>query len=182
MSFKSSLCRFITTTPAIIKSASLINEWFTICKRVPRAASPFSSPKIPCIPMPVRIKPICDMEEHASVRFKSTENTAKSAPPNIVQRPKKSNSSPHLWSCKKILLLTAKMPKTPAFVKMPDNSAEAGAGATGWAFGSQICSGNAPAFAPNPTNAQTPAIYKTPLSSQAAAAESNSDISSVPSV
>ena len=38
------------------------------------------------------------------------------------------------------------------------SSADAGAGATGWAFGSQTCSGNMPALAPKPTRAQTPTV------------------------
>ena len=42
------------------------------------------------------------------------------------------------------------MPKTPALVSMPESSALAGAGATGWALGSQMCSGKEPALAPKP--------------------------------
>ena len=181
MSFRFSLWRFITTTPAMRNNVSLIREWFTICNSVPRTASAFSSPKIPCIPHPIRIKPIWDMDEQASVRFKSTENTARSAPPNIVSRPIPSKSRPQFASCRKILQLTASTPKIPAFVKMPDKRALAGAGATGCAFGSQTCNGNAPAFAPNPTSVQAPAAYKSPFSLQAPAASKSFDISSVPS-
>ena len=49
------------------------------------------------------------------------------------------------------------MPQTPALVRMPESSAEAGAGATGCAFGSQMCRGNMPAFAPKPKRMQPPA-------------------------
>ena len=46
----------------------------------------------------------------------------------------------------------------------------AGAGATVWALDSQICSGNIPAFAPNPKSIHSPAAYSAPLSGQAVAA------------
>ena len=39
---------------------------------------------------------------------------------------------------------------TPALAMRPLRSAEAGAGAAGWALGSQLCSGNRPALAPKP--------------------------------
>ena len=41
---------------------------------------------------------------------------------------------------------------------VPDNNEEAGAGATGWALGNQICNGYIPALAPNPSNINTPPI------------------------
>ena len=50
------------------------------------------------------------------------------------------------------------MPYIPALVRIPDRRAEAGAGATGCAFGSQICSGKAPAFAPKPKSRHKPAV------------------------
>ena len=43
-----------------------------------------------------------------------------------------------------------KMASTPALVITPDRTAEAGAGATGWAVGSQPCIGNMPALVPKP--------------------------------
>ena len=39
---------------------------------------------------------------------------------------------------------------TPAFVMIPESRAEAGAGAIGWAVGSQPCMGYIPALVPNP--------------------------------
>ena len=39
---------------------------------------------------------------------------------------------------------------TPALAIRPLRSADAGAGAAGWALGSQLCSGNNPALAPKP--------------------------------
>ena len=35
---------------------------------------------------------------------------------------------------------------------MPERTADAGAGATGWAAGSQPCMGNSPAFTPKPSS------------------------------
>ena len=43
------------------------------------------------------------------------------------------------------------MPSTPALVMMPLSTAEADAGATGWAVGSQPWSGNIPALVPKPS-------------------------------
>ena len=59
--------------------------------------------------------------------------------------------------CQNMPQLIKITPKTPAFVNIPDSRADAGAGATGCALGSQICRGKAPALAPNPINRQTPA-------------------------
>ena len=53
---------------------------------------------------------------------------------------------------------TARMPQTPDLVSAPERRAEAGAGATGWAFGSQIWRGNMPAFAPKPKRMQAAAV------------------------
>ena len=50
------------------------------------------------------------------------------------------------------------MPQMPDFVKAPESRAEAGAGATGWAFGSQIWTGYMPAFAPKPKRMQAAAV------------------------
>ena len=82
----------------------------------------------------------------------------------------KRQTVPHLGSYPKILQDTAKIPNIPAFVSIPESSALAGAGATVWALGSQICSGNIPAFAPNPKSIHSPAAYSAPLSGQAVAA------------
>ena len=131
--------------------------------------------------MPVRIKPIWLIEEHASVRLRLTENTAKIAPPSIVISPSTRMRLPHAVLARKMFADTAIMPKIPDFVRMPESSADAGAGATGCAFGSQICSGNMPAFAPKPNRMQMLAAQMTPLFGQAAAAAYNSEIVSVPS-
>ena len=40
---------------------------------------------------------------------------------------------------------------TPPLVMTPESTADAGAGATGWAVGSQDCMGIMPALAPKPT-------------------------------
>ena len=52
------------------------------------------------------------------------------------------------------------MASTPALAITPDKTAEAGAGATGWAVGSQPCSGYMPAFAPKPTTPKKTTIRK----------------------
>ena len=46
------------------------------------------------MPIPVRMNPICDMEEHASVRFRLTENRARRAPRNMVMVPRTSTIHP----------------------------------------------------------------------------------------
>ena len=46
---------------------------------------------------------------------------------------------------------TRMMASTPALAMMPESTAEAGAGAAGWASGSQPCRGYMPALAPKPT-------------------------------
>ena len=51
----------------------------------------------------------------------------------------------------------ANIPYIPDLVRIPESKAEAGAGATGCAFGSQICKGYIPALAPNPNSMHIPA-------------------------
>ena len=82
--------------PATIKSASLINEWFTRCNTEPCTAIALCSPKTACIPVPTRMKPICDIEEHAIVLLKLVENTASIAPVSIVRVPAIRITSPHV--------------------------------------------------------------------------------------
>ena len=50
-------------------------------------------------------------------------------------------------------------PKMPALVRTPDSRALAGAGATGWALGSQMCSGNTPALAAKPKKMHSAAAH-----------------------
>ena len=52
-----------------------------------------------------------------------------------------------LFTINRTILIIA---STPILVILPDNTADAGAGATGCAAESQPCSGNIPAFEPNP--------------------------------
>ena len=81
---------------AAIKSVSLIMEWFTMCSMVlARASSALSSPALSVtIAVPVRMNPICDMDEHASVRFRFTENRARTAPSAMVISPSARTVSP----------------------------------------------------------------------------------------
>ena len=99
------------------------------------------------------------MEEQASVRFRSMENRASTAPSTIVTTPRASTTVFQGRSAQNKYRDRMRTPKIPLLVKMPDSSADAGAGATGWAFGSQMCSGNIPALAPKPARAQPPAAY-----------------------
>ena len=46
------------------------------------------------------------------------------------------------------------MPSTPALVSTPDSGPEIDDGASGWASGSQLCSGTRPIFTAKPTNRQ----------------------------
>ena len=92
ISSRFSLCRFMTTTPAHMKRVSLMMEWFTIWSRRPGRAMAYPS-SLPAaesrisIPTPVRMKPICDMDEHASVRLRLTEKTPRTAPSSMVIMP-----------------------------------------------------------------------------------------------
>ena len=98
------------------------------------------------------------MDEQARVRFKSTEKTASTAPSSIVIAAGISRRLPQPGTPSKSQQEMPITPKTPLFVRMPESRALAGAGATGWAFGSQMCSGNMPAFAPKPIRAHTPTV------------------------
>ena len=94
------------------------------------------------------------MDEQASVRLRSVENRASTAPSSIVTVPSISTSRPQAWSPGRICAQTISTPNTPVLVSRPESSAEAGAGATGCALGSQMCSGNMPALAPKPASRQ----------------------------
>ena len=146
------------TTPAATKSVSLMSEWLSMCSTVPQPAMAPCSPSRFAIDTPVRMKPIWLIDEQARVRLRSTENTASSAPRNIVTAAGTSRSRPQPETPPKSTAVTATTPKTPLLVRMPDSRALAGAGATGWALGSQMCSGNMPAFAPKPTSRHTPTV------------------------
>ena len=58
---------------------------------------------------------------------------------------------------------TRMIPMTPALVMIPDSRALAGAGATGWAEGSQLCMGNRPAFVPKPSTTKNTASSSSPV-------------------
>ena len=128
--------RFMNTTPAAVKSSSLMSEWFTMCRTVPRTASSLSPPSRAMSAAPTRIKPICDMDEQASVRFSWLEKSASTAPSTMVTSPRIRSQLPHSPSPGNRYTVTRRIPNTPAFVSIPDSSALAGAGATAWAFGS----------------------------------------------
>ena len=97
------------------------------------------------------IKPIWLRDEQARVRFRLPDRMASTAPSSMVITPSRKTRSPQgrLWVISRPVMTS--MPKMPVLVSMPDNSALAGAGATGWALGSQICTGKEPALAAKPT-------------------------------
>ena len=103
------------------------------------------------------MNPICDMDEQASVLFRLTENRARSAPRNIVTSPRTNTTVPNVRLSKRTVVPVMRIPKMPTFVRIPDSRADAGDGATGWAFGSHTCTGNMPALAPKPKRMQNPA-------------------------
>ncbi|CAN3995427.1 Maff2 family, partial [Dysosmobacter welbionis] len=72
------------------------------------------------------------------VRFKSTENSASTAPSTMVTTPRASTTVFQGSSVQNRYRQRMSTPKTPLLVRMPDSRADAGAGATGWAFGSQM--------------------------------------------
>ncbi len=101
ISFKSSLCRFMKTTPAAMKSTSLMREWFIMWRKIPPAARLPCSPRRQSMAVPTRMNPIWDMEEQARVLFKSTEKTARTAPENMVMTPRIKIRVPQFWSPEK---------------------------------------------------------------------------------
>ena len=121
------------------------------------------------------------MEEQAKVRFKSTDSTASTAPSTMVTAPSTASSIPHCLSWRKTVVDSTRTPYIPVLVMTPDSTAEAGAGAAGWAVGSQMCSGNAPAFAPKPTSTSRPPTQSSPRSSAPAAAAAMASSDKVPS-
>ena len=62
----------------------------------------FSSPRSPAIPIPVKIKPIWDTDEQASVLLRSMLNSARTAPSSMVQTPIARINKPQLSSPIKI--------------------------------------------------------------------------------
>ena len=121
------------------------------------------------MPTPTSTKPIWDMDEQARVRLRSMLKVASTAPSTMVTVPRVRIRVPQAGSWRKILQLMARIPQTPDLVSTPESSADAGAGATGWALGSQMCRGNMPALAPKPKRMQPPAIHRAVLSGQARA-------------
>ena len=71
--------------------------------------------------------------------------------------PRTKTTVPNVRLSKRTLTAVIRIPKIPTFVRIPDRRADAGDGATGWAFGSHTWTGNIPAFAPNPNKMQIPA-------------------------
>ena len=102
ISLRFKVCKFIATKPALINKTNLIDEWLIICNNAPWPARAPSSPKSVIIAIPTNIKPIWDIEEQASVLFKSIENKASIAPKNIVITAKTNNVCPQDALAKKM--------------------------------------------------------------------------------
>ena len=152
-----------------------------MCRMVPSTARALCSPSRHIMAVPTRIKPIWEMEEQARVRFRSMEHTASTAPSTMVTAPMAASSSPQAPSYRKMVVDSTRMPYTPVLMMMPDSTAEAGAGAAGWAVGSQMCRGKAPALAPKPTSTSREPAHSSVRSSTAAAAAPIRSRSRVPS-
>ena len=111
------------------------------------------------------MKPIWLIDEQASVRLRSTENSASSAPSSIVIVASASRALPKAALPGIMREHITISPNTPLLVSMPDSSAEAGAGATGCALGSQMCRGNRPALAAKPASVSHTATVSAPSGS-----------------
>ena len=114
---------------ATMNSGSLIMEWFSRCRKEPCTAMALCSPKIACIAIPTRIKPIWDIEEQAKVRLKLVENTANTAPVTIVSTASTNRIMPHVKLWRNTLAVIPRIPKIPALLRIADSSAVAGPGA-----------------------------------------------------
>ena len=97
----------------------------------------------------------------------------------MVMAPSTSSSMPQLRSPAITCAVSSSTPKMPALVSTPLSSAEAGAGATGCALGSQMCSEKRPALAAKPNRMHNPAAHSLPRS-MSATALCSSAITSVP--
>ena len=148
---------------------------------VPLAASALCSPSRQIMDAPTVIKPIWDRDEQARMYFRLVENTASTAPSTMVIAPSTRSSMPQSWSPVSTCAVSSRTPKIPALVSTPLSSAEAGAGATGWALGSQICTENRPALAAKPNRMHSAAAHRRPRS-MVATASCSSAITSVPVV
>jgi hypothetical protein len=98
--------------------------------------------------------PMFSMECRANSRFSScwkiaytTPPTAENAPTPRTRTPNQTGRTPSQSTRTRISAYTA------ILIMMPLISADTGAGAIGWARGSQTCNGMTPAFVPIPTNA-----------------------------
>ena len=180
MSFKSSAWQFIYTTPASKNSVSFTSEWFIIYSTVPWAANAFSSPRRLIMLTPTRINPIWLSDEQAKMCFKLVLNTAITAPSTMVTVPSTSSKTPHRSSPGRMLAVIISTPSIPALVSTPLSRAEAGAGATGCALGSQMCRGKAPALAAKPKKMHSAAAHSARRFSTAAQASFRAAVSSVP--
>ena len=147
---------------------------------VPLAASALCSPSRQIMDAPTVIKPIWDRDEQARMYFRLVENTASTAPSTMVMAPSTRSSMPQSWSPVSTCAVSSRTPKIPALVSTPLSSAEAGAGATGWALGSQMCSGNTPALAAKPKKMHSAAAHSWERSATPAQRPGRSAMTRVP--
>ena len=76
------------------------------------------------------MKPICDMDEYASVVFRLPLITPRSPPSTIVTMPVIRINAPQLPCIGSTSSVTSRMPKMPVLLRIADRSAVAGAGAS----------------------------------------------------
>ena len=126
------------------------------------------------------MNPIWDREEQARIYLRLLENTAMAAPSTMVTAPSASSRTPHRCSPGRRSAVMIRAPKMPALVRTPDSRALAGAGATGWALGSQMCSGNTPALAAKPNRMHRAAAHSCPRSVTMAQASGSWAMTRVP--
>ncbi len=68
------------------------------------------------------MNPIWEMDEHASVLFKFTDSSARSAPSKHGHKPQCSEEKPQFPSGKEQPPVITMIPNTPAFVSIPDKA------------------------------------------------------------
>ena len=95
------------------------------------------------------------MVENARKRLRSRSFSAYRMPIAAVSAPAPMVTSPaQAGSAGSSRKPNSAMPYAPRLTTSPDRNAELSAGATGWASGSQTCSGTRPALNPNPVSAR----------------------------
>lgn len=123
---------------------------------------PVFLPSRHCIPVPTRINPIWDMDEHARVRLNPRKDRQHRAP-NIIPRPGPGSGAPFFVPVEHVAMIT-RIPYTPPWSGYRTAGREAGAGATGWALGWPDMEREGARLCPEPEQHAAPGYIKQPLS------------------